>query len=241
VTRRGWAGVAVAAGALLVGTGAIPRLRERAALSELRAAGEGMFGDPASADAYARGQLQVRSHLRFEEKLDAIARTTPAAASAGRMAALGYIAMARLPADELVAWLELRGRLAERSPAVCAGLWKGGVSAADLTTALRDLSAQDKRRWIETSVRAATLELDADAPPPAIPLAAESRAWASLLVRLPADSRALIERAADRKSPIGDDDACRAFRILVAHAKTLPAAERDDLIRAVTCPFLVVR
>jgi hypothetical protein len=155
------------------------------------------------------------------------------------MAAVSYVGMARLSLAELETSLAVRRRLADSSPAVCAGLWKGGLAGGDLTAALRLLSPEDKQRWIDVTARATTLELAADGPPAPISTVRAGLAWSILLARLPASSRLVVERASKSGPSASPSDACEAFRIVASEAAALSPDARDTIVRAVTCPFLV--
>jgi hypothetical protein len=152
---------------------------------------------------------------------------------------LAYRGMARLSLPELETSLSLRLRLADSSPAVCAGLWKGGIAAADLTAALNRLSPEERQRWSELHTRAASLEQSASGPPASISNLQAAQAWSTFLARLPESSRAVIERTSKSGPSASSNDACQAFRIVAAEAPALAPDERDTLLRIVTCPFLV--
>jgi len=227
-------------GLLLAGALAVPRLRDGTARAELRAAGMELFGDAASADHYVHRLFPIRKDPRLADRAHAIAaRLTPGRPVGGSLAAVTYAGMARLSLPELESSLAVRRRLADSSPAVCAGLWKGGMSSGDLAAALRNLSSEDKRRWIDITARATTLELAADDPPAAISNMQAGLAWSILLARLPESSRAVVQRASKSGASASPDDACAAFRIVASEAAALSADARDTLVRVVTCPFLV--
>jgi hypothetical protein len=152
---------------------------------------------------------------------------------------LAYRGMARLSLPELETSLALRRRLAESSPVVCAGLWKGGIAAADLSEALNRLSSEERRRWTDLYTRAASLEQSAAGPPASISSLRAAHAWSTFLARLPESSRAVIERTSKNGASASADDACAAFRIVASEAGALAPEDRDTLVRVVTCPFLV--
>jgi len=230
----------VVAGLLLAGALIVPRVRDGAAHAELRAAGLDLFGDAPAAELYARRLLPIRNEPGLADKIHAIsARLPPGVASGSGLAVVGYAGMARLSLPELETSLAVRRRLADGSPAVCAGLWKGGLAAGDLAAALRRLSPEDKQSWIDLTARATTLELAADGPPPPISNARAALAWSILLDRLPAAKRAIIERAARSGSAASSDDACGAFEIMASEAAALAPEARETLLRIVTSPFLV--
>jgi len=225
---------------LIAGTLIVPRLRAGGVRAELRAAGLDLFGDAPAAEHYVRRLLPIREDPGLADKLHAIsARLPPGVQPGSGLAAVGYAGMARLSLPELEMSLAVRRRLAERSPAVCAALWKGGIAASDLAAGLRRLSPEDKQTWIDLTARATTLELAADSPPPAISNARAALAWSILLDRLPAAKRAIIERAARSGSAASSDDACGAFEIMASEAAALAPEARETLLRIVTSPFLV--
>jgi hypothetical protein len=227
-------------GVLLAGALIAPRLKDSNARAELRAAGMELFGDAASADHYAQRLFPIRKDPRLADRAQTIAaRLMPGRAAGASMATVTYAGMARLSLPELETSLAVRRRLADSSPAVCAGLWKGGLSGGDLAAALRNLEPEDKQRWIDITARATTLELSADEPPAAISNVQAGLAWSILLARLPESSRAVVQRASKSGPSASPDDACAAFRIVASEAAALSPDARDTLVRVVTCPFLV--
>jgi hypothetical protein len=229
------------AGLLLAGALVVPRLAEGRARAELRAAGLQLFGDAASAEHYARRLLPIRSDARLADKAEAIAaRLSPGRGAGSSLATVSYTGMARLSLSELETSLAVRRRMADSSPVVCAGLWKGGIASADLAAALRGLSTQDKQSWIDLTARATTLELAADGPAAGISSVQAGMAWSILMARLPESGRAVIERVSKDGAAASPDDACQAFRIVASEAAALTPEARDTLLRVVTCPFLVV-
>lgn len=227
-------------GLLIAGALVVPRLHDGAARAELRAAGLDLFGDEPAAEHYVRRLLPIRNDPRLADKIQAISARLPRGLPSGSgLAAVSYAGLARLPLPELEASLAVRRRLADGSPAVCAGLWKGGIAAGDLAAGLRRLSPEDKQSWIDLTARATTLELAADGPAPSISNARAALAWSILLQRLPEPRRAIIERAAKDGAAASPDDACGAFKLVASEAATLEPEARDTLLRVVTSPFLV--
>lgn len=229
-----------AAGVLLASAVVVPRVSARAARAELRATGMELFGDGASADHYAHRLLLIRRDDTLADKAQVVAaRLSSRIPSHSGLAVLGYAGMARLSLAELETSFAIRRRLAETSPVVCAGLWKGGLAPADLAAALRRLPPDDKRSWIDITARATTLELAAAAPPPPISNAQAAIAWSTLLGRLPEPRRAAIERASKSAAPISASDACEAFNVVAAEVPQLAPDVRETLLRVITSPFLV--
>lgn len=79
------------------------------------------------------------------------------------LATLGF---RRLSEPELLRWTELRIRMAEQSPAVCAGMWSGGATVSDGARAMAQLPDEDLRDWFALSEHAIVAELDATTPFP---------------------------------------------------------------------------
>lgn len=189
---------------------------------------------------FPRWRFELRTGLVAAGLLIAGALVVPRAHDKPtRSPELAYRGMARLSLAELETSLALRRRLADSSPAVCAGLWKGGIAAADLSAALNRLSPEERQRWADLHARAAELELAAKGPPASISNLESMRVWSLLLGRLPESSRAIIERTVKAGASASPDDACEAFRIVATETAALAPDERDTLVRVVTCPFLV--
>ena len=189
---------------------------------------------------FPRWRFELRAGLFAAGLLVAGALGVPRASHDGPpRPELAYRGMARLSLPELETSLALRRRLADNSPAVCAGLWKGGIAAADLTEALNRLSPEERQKWTDLHTRAASLEQSANGPPASISNLQAARAWSTFLARLPESSRAVIERTSKNGASAPADDACAAFRIVSSEAATLAPEDRDTLLRVVTCPFLV--
>jgi hypothetical protein len=230
-----------AAGLLVAGALVVPRVHEGAARAELRATGLDLFGDAPSADHYAKRLLPIRNNDGLADKARAVATrlSSRLPGKSSGLAVVGYAGMARLSLPELETSLAVRRRLADSSPAVFAGLWKGGIAAGDLAAALRRLSPEDKQSWIDITARATELELAAEGPPPAISNVRAALTWSLLLTRLPESSRAAIDRASKGGPAASPADACQAFKIVTSEAAALTPEARDTLVRIVTCPFLV--
>jgi hypothetical protein len=241
ILRVGIPSVLVALSMVVVGNFVVPPIRAKTLAREFDASAMELFGDPALAALYTERLLPLvkNPHLQQRVRDAAASAGLPPGTEKAGLTALTYVGMARLSPPELEVSFALRRRLAEASRPICIGLWKGGVSPADLTAAVRSLSLPDKRIWIDLTTRAAELELQATAPPPRLSNASVTGAWVSLMSRLSPADQQLFDRVSKAGAAVTNDDACHAFQVLTLNVNQLPAAERDTLIRSVTCPFLV--
>ena len=113
----------------------------------------------------------------------------------------------RLPFDELVAWNDIRTKLAAGSPSVCAGFWKGGIDASQMQKALSSLSKDDLDRWTVLSTRAIVLEAKNVPYPPAaqddVP-----QLMKYVMSQLGEADRTRFQTLASKGAGITDDEAC---------------------------------
>jgi hypothetical protein len=234
-----------ALGVSIAGQAIVPVLRDRRARREVHDAAVALFGAGRAADDYAARMMPILADPDLPKRLKTIGfqQTGPAVstgrAGTGALAQIGYVGMARLSAQELETSMELRRLLAEKSLPICVGLWTGGLEPAELSKGLRALSEAQKQAWVDLALHATTLELHATAPAPPITDDALGKAWGALMQRLPAEKRAAFERATTAGTSARPDDACQAFKALATHVKDLAPADKDTMIRSVTCPFLI--
>lgn len=134
------------------------------------------------------------------------------------------------PAD-LDLWAELRLEVANRSPAACAQLWKGGGDEL-LAHAMAALGEARLRAWSEMLARGLALRLTRKPAPEPAPDAIE-RAVAAVTEGLPPSERDAF-RADISRSPPSDERACQLFLLLSRGAQRLEPNLRIDLYRALS-------
>jgi hypothetical protein len=135
----------------------------------------------------------------------------------------------RLSDDDLVRWNQVRIRLAEASPTVCAGMWNGGVRDRDVVRGLLRLSDADLRLWFELTQRAVLAELDATtaAPDYAHVLVRGLRRIGS---RLPAGRRQRF--FATLGEPLGAEEACETTLLVLRGVDDLEPDIRIRFLRS---------
>jgi hypothetical protein len=238
-------GVVVAAG--VVGHHLVaPRVEAQRVRASVREAGVALFGNPHTADVYADAMVRVSQHPRFMDRLEAakkgpkadlaVATANPTQAAAAALSASG---MMRLPYAELATALETKHAMAVASPGLCAGFWKGDIPQADFSTQLKRLSEAQQMQWVQTTIRAMTLELDSTAPPPKIPAAKVGEAIRGLAGTLAPAEQATLNRALTGGLNASAADGCAAFRLLAERNEPLPPATRETIVRMLMTPDAV--
>jgi hypothetical protein len=234
----------IVAGAVALGSQLVtPPLEARRARAEIRSAGTTLFGSERLGDAYAEAMLPVVKDPRFAERLKAaaggpkpdLAVTTDNPAAAG-LAASG---MMRLPLDDLAGALAVKRAMADSSPELCAGFWKGQISQSAFADALKRLTEAQQRQWISVLTRAMTLELAADGPPQKIPAIKVGEALKALSLTLPEDENKTLFRALRAGAGATPADACSAFHTLADRAASQPAETNELLVRMIATPDAV--
>jgi hypothetical protein len=153
-----------------------------------------------------------------------------AASARAHIAELTARGLALLPASELGTWASLRLRLVEASPVYCAAAWRGGLDPRDSFRALDALTDDEQRRFGALLSRAGKLALDTP-PNETTHGRTMMQGIATIAATLPPAERADFDRDVGLADP-GDQRACELSQIVLRGALTLPAPEREALLRA---------
>jgi hypothetical protein len=214
-------------------------LAEGGALTAIRTGMAERFGVGLDArtirDAVASGRYRdeykkLVSHPRFREVTSG---KSPAEirALAGSLTTRGLQYLE--PAD-LQDWARIKARMAERSPALCAAMWKGRVDDPALgARTLTELGEPDARAWARLSAKASLLALD-DAPPLSVDHEARVRALQSIVTKLPEGDRPAVMADVVKRAELSDERACQLMRMMLKGAGTLPAELRHAFLRALS-------
>jgi hypothetical protein len=268
VLMGAWAGVAawlltkrmgnrVVAGAIVatmvVASGAVghqliaPRARHWWIWHDIHTAGMTLFGNEHTAAAYADAVVPILEEPIFQEKLRALAKTpaTPAGPDGDDVfkqvgAKLVSAGMARLPGADVIAIVGVRRALAGMSTELCDAFWTGKITQPVLVDGLKRLKERDQMIWASVTARALALEVHAVDPPPHLKGAEAEGAMGALLRALPADRRAVLQKAFATPD-LSAEGGCQAFRIFADGSKDLEPAVREALYRSVDHPELVDR
>jgi hypothetical protein len=214
-------------------------LAEGAALAAIRmGVGERLgvsLEDRTSRDGVASSQYRdeykkLVSHPRFREVTSG---KSPAEirALAGSLTTRGlqYLELA-----DLQDWARIKSRMAERSPKLCAAMWKGRVDDPALgARTLTELGEPDARAWARLSARASLLALEA-APPPPVDNEARTLALQSIVTKLPEGDRPAVMADVVKRAELSDERACQLMRMMLEGAGTLPAELRHAFLRALS-------
>ena len=214
-------------------------LAEGGALTAIRTGVAERFGvgldNRTSRDAGASGRYRdeykkLVSHPRVREVTSG---KTPAEirALAGILTTRGlqYLELA-----DLQDWVRIKARMAERSPALCAAMWKGRVDDPALgARTLTELGEPDARAWARLSAKASLLALD-DASPPSVDHEARVRALQSIVAKLPEGDRPAVMADVVKRAELSDERACQLMRMMLEGADTLPAELQHAFLRALS-------
>jgi hypothetical protein len=135
-----------------------------------------------------------------------------------------------LPAADLERWARMRLRLAEASPAYCAGAWRGGLTPAEIHRAFDAVTEAEQQSFAELFTRAGKRALDA--PPVERPSGrALQQGMLSIAESLPPAERAAFDEAVILADP-GPERSCELFQLVLRRALGFAPAEREAFLRA---------
>ncbi|MGH7345973.1 MAG: hypothetical protein ACREK4_13750 [Candidatus Rokuibacteriota bacterium] len=188
-----------------------------------------------SRDAVASSQYRdeykdLVSHPRFRE--------VTAGKSPAEVRALAAILTTRglqyLDLPALQEWARIKLRMAERSPKLCAGMWKGRVDDPALgARTLTELGEPDARAWARLSARASLLALQ-DAPAPSADGDARVLAVRSIIATLPEGARPAAIADVVKRDELSDERACELMRLMLEGSRALAPGLRHAFLRALT-------
>jgi hypothetical protein len=138
----------------------------------------------------------------------------------------------RLPGSDLEKWNNLRARLADGSPNLCAGFWSGNLDGNELQATLERLPDAELDDWLRISTLAAKLDLDNEGEGPA-PADALPHALDAIYKRLPADDSARFKKDVDAGLSLGKEEGCWAFKVLTKNVATLDQPLHEQALRAI--------
>jgi len=141
----------------------------------------------------------------------------------------------RLDRTDQAALLEVKRVLAARSLPLCAGFWTGNVPSSALMEGLRTLDEAQQRTWITVTLRALSLEIEAEGPLSAIAEADTEQALTELADSVGPEAYAALAAAVE-KDPPAPEAACHAFRVISRGVKNLPPGKQMIVIRSLVEP-----
>jgi len=188
--------------------------------------------DPKFKAVLAKGPEQASG-----EKVDLAVTSTGAYGELGaQLAAKGT---ARLSPGQFLEVMQIKLKLADKSPKLCAGFWSGGITTADLGEALDGLNDADLNRWFELSAQATHLQLYATTPLPRFRgqvLVDGMRDIAATLT--PAEAEVFMSTMKQGTSA-APTAGCEAFLKLSRGGLSFPDPRRDQFLRALAFDTLV--
>jgi hypothetical protein len=243
VTRKAkeakWAkivGVASVVVGITVGQEVVaPIARDRKIRREIHAAALDTYGNEDAAELHTNILHPIIADSRFQRRIKQ--RRSDASANSSvqlggmqtGVAELVAAGMIRLDTSDLAAIFEVKRALADKSPALCAGLWTGQISPANLKEGIRALTKEQQTIWITVSGSALAREIAADGAAPETTGAAGHDEMAELTRTLSPEQQAVFAAAA-QGAPT-QDVACQAFRALAAGLQNLTAEKRGTILR----------
>jgi hypothetical protein len=144
---------------------------------------------------------------------------------------LAHQGLKRLPNAELIRWNEIRVRLSQADPGVCAALWTGKMSPAGLSGALEKLPDADLNDWVQLSTKAMQLEV-AGAALPKTSAEALSQGLEQVIAKLPEADRARYQASIAKGTDLPDPEACWTMLTTMKTAQALPPNDRELLLRS---------
>jgi len=234
--------VALVVGGITVANQLIaPRIRAGRDQRDIAKVGQQLFGSEQAAKLYAASLAPILRDPKFRERI-ATARklplgTTPVAGASpdgttmDATAQLVGAGMARLTDADQETFADLKVALGSHSPELCAAFWTGRLRMDELSTALHQLSEEQKAAWIRISMEALTREIHATAPAVAPTPEVNEAALKTLQDGLTPDQKETFSRTIQAGQDVSSADACAAFRMVLQRGKALPPAVRATLVR----------
>jgi hypothetical protein len=146
---------------------------------------------------------------------------------------MGRRGVARLPFEKLKVWSDVRLKLAGISPDVCAGLWTGNSTAAQLNEGFAKLDNDDLDAFFKVLADGMRLELDADGGDlPKTSATALGEGLNELVDLVPKADAAKYARALKTGTLATRDEACAATRAVHGHWRDLKKTDGEDFLRA---------
>jgi len=137
-----------------------------------------------------------------------------------------------LDLPDLQEWARVKLRLAERSPKLCAGMWKGRVDDPGLgARTLTELAEPDQRAWARLSARASLRALDG-APPPGLDDGARLLALQEMIARLPEKDRSAATADMAKHEELSDERSCELMRMVLEGSRALPPQIQLGFLRS---------
>jgi hypothetical protein len=178
--------------------------------------------------AYRDEYKELLSNPKFVE---ATRGKTPAEikALAGALTSKG---LSYLDLPDLQQWARVKLRLAERSPKLCAGMWKGRVDDPGLgARTLTELGEPDERAWARLSARASLRALEGSPPPP-VDEGARRLAVQEILAKLPEKDQPAAAADMAKREELSDERACQLMRMMLDGSRTLPPEIQLGFLRS---------
>jgi hypothetical protein len=168
------------------------------------------------------------SHPKFHE---ATRGKSPAEirALAATLTAAGF---QHLELPDLQEWARIKLQMAERSPTLCAGMWRGRQDPALGSRALGDLAEPDLRAWARLSAKASRHALDG-APSPSVQQDARFKGLEHIVSKLSdGDRQAVLTDMA--RADVSDERACELMRLVLQGSRDLPPDLQREFLRELT-------
>ena len=221
---------AVGAGIVLAEGGALAAIRMGAGERFGVSLGDGPTRDAIASSQYRDEYKALVAHPRFREVTSGKSRAEiRALAAILTTRGLQYLELA-----DLQDWARIKTRMAERSPKLCAAMWKGRVDDPTLgARTLTELGEADARAWARLSARASLKALE-DAPAPSVSDEARILALQAIVAKLPEGGRPAVMADVVKREELSDERACELMRLMLEGSGTLPPELQHPFLRALS-------
>jgi len=136
-----------------------------------------------------------------------------------------------LDLPDLQDWARIKLRMAERSPKLCAGMWKGRVDDPTLgARTLTELGEPDARAWARLSARASVHALEGPAPP-VVTNEARMLALHQIVLKLPEGDRPAAMADMFKREQLSDERACELMRMILEGSRDLEPELQHAFLR----------
>ena len=136
-----------------------------------------------------------------------------------------------LDLPDLQDWARIKLRMAERSPKLCAGMWKGRVDDPTLgARTLTELGEPDARAWARLSARASVHALEGP-PPPVVTNEARMLALHQIVMKLPEGDRPAAMADMFKREQLSDERACELMRMILEGSRDLEPELQHAFLR----------
>jgi len=168
------------------------------------------------------------SHPKFRE----VTKGKPTTEVREVAATLTSAGLQYLELPDLQDWARIKMQMAERSPKLCAGMWRGRQDPSLGTRTLGELAEPDLRAWARLSAKASLHALEGS-PPPSVSPDARYRGLEHIVSKFSEHDRQSVLTDMAR-SDLSDERACELMQMVLKGSRDLPADLQREFLRELT-------